>query len=190
VEELKTPRAVAFLRAMFGLLLVLQVLPNLDYSFIERLPEQLDTYALDNPYPQYRWLLHYVAAPNVEQLGTILSVGQFLVGMALIIGFLIRFTACLGMVYAVNLLIAAGHTGFFPQAFGVLLLLVFVTLVVADAGMYYGADGFIFKPRKKESKSQKMKFRDKKQKAVIESLNKQIKGSKKRKSKAQPVEVD
>lgn len=185
MDERQAFRALAFLRIILGGLLVWQVLPNLDQSFIERLPEQLALFAQANPFSLYRWGLHHIAAPNVEQLGIILSVGQFLAGTALFIGFLTRLAAGLGIVYAINLFLALGHLSLFHQSFSILLGLAFITLLIGDAGRYYGLDRFLFKKCPDENRPKKPKFKNKKQQQVVEGLNRQLKkqAGKKGKSK-------
>jgi uncharacterized membrane protein YphA (DoxX/SURF4 family) len=172
-------RALASLRIMVGLWLVWQVLPNLDHSFIERLPLTLDTMASANPWGFYRWGLHNVAAPHAEQLGLALSVGQFLVGSALVIGFFSRALSCVGVFYGLNLFFAAGHLSVFHQGFSLVLLMVFAALAVGDAGRFYGLDGWLFKQagsEKSKDKPKKIKFKNKKQKAVVENLTRELKG--------------
>lgn len=165
---------LAFLRFVVGAWLVWLVLPNLDASFIEGLPVMLDDFARANPYPWYRWVLHHGAAPHVETLGSILSVGQLLVGAALIIGFFTRLAAGIGVFYALNMLLAAGHLSPVHQALGVVLLFVFVTFMVGDAGRYFGVDGFLFKSQPAEA-PKKIKIKDKKQRQAVENLSRELK---------------
>ncbi len=173
-------RALAFLRVTMGALLVWQVLPRLDRMTIEQLPAQLDLFAQANPVEPYRWVLHNIAIPHAEQLAPVLCVGQLLVGIALVMGFLTRLTTVVALLYTVNLALAMGHLGFYNAAFGVSLAVMFLTLWVGDAGRCYGVDQFIFReepPAKQVKKVQKMKFKDKKQKAVVEKLAKEVKKS-------------
>ncbi len=189
MEERVAGRSFAFLRVMMGLWLVWLGLPNLDHSFVERLSGTLDYYAQSNPFPIYRWCLHNIAAPHVEQLGIILSIGTVLVGAALIIGFLGRLSSLLGAIYALNLFLASGHLDVFHQSLSIILLVIFATFMIGDVGQFYGADGFLFK-KDNGSKPFKPKFKDKKQKELVKTLAKEIqnqsakKDKKKKKTKA------
>lgn len=182
-------KALALLRLMVGLWLVWLVLPNLDRSFIEGLPSILENFAFANPNPFYRTLLHRIAIPNAEQLGSILCVGQLLAGVALTIGFLGRMAAVAGVVYAINFLFVAGHQSVYHQGFGTLLLITFIALFIGDAGRYYGLDGFLFR-RSEGSASKTLKIKDKKQREAVDKLTKQLKQSSAKKGKAKsPAKV-
>lgn len=177
-------KALAFLRVMMGAFLIWQILPNLDHSFIERLPERFYQFAQANPWSQYRWILHHVAIPYVETIGTVISVGQFLTGIALVLGFLTRPVLVLSLIYVLNLYLATAHFSGFHQSFSLLLGIVFLGLFIADAGRFYGADGFIFKGTSGEALSKpKNKFKNKKQKELVEQLAKQLKTSSSSKKK-------
>lgn len=175
-------RALAFLRMGVGLWLIWSVLPNLDHSFIEGLPPVIEHFSQTNPNGAYRWLLNNIAAPNIEQLGTVLTVGQLLVGSALFIGFLTRIAAFIGALYALNLLLATAQLSAFHQSLGIILLITFVAMMIGDVGGAYGIDGFLFK-KKPDSKESSSKFKSKKQKQAVEALNKQLKKSSGKKPK-------
>jgi uncharacterized membrane protein YphA (DoxX/SURF4 family) len=189
-NEAKSQKAVMWLRILLGVGLVWQVLPNLDRSFVEGLPDTLDRFAEANPFPMIRWGLHHIVAPNIETLGTALSVGQLLVGSALCIGFFTRFSAFLGFVYAASLFFMGAHLGFYHQSYSILLAAVFATVFIGDAGCNWGVDGFLFKHKtdKPEKAVKKLKIKDKKQKEVIDSLSKQIKKNASKKKKSQKAE--
>lgn len=183
---LTSEKAVALLRVMAGAWLLWLALPNLDQGFIERFPDILELTALSNPFGWYRWLVHHVAMPWSDTLGIVFSVGQSLVGGALLVGFFVRATTLLGACYALIHMVAWGHMGMLQQAFSTLLLVMFIALLLGDAGRYYGVDGLVFREPQPEKKTLKMKFKDKKQKEVVEALAKQVKkqSGKRSKSKA------
>jgi uncharacterized membrane protein YphA (DoxX/SURF4 family) len=180
METTRGIRAFGLFRALFGAWLLWTALPNLDHSFIENLPTQLEHFAETNPYPFYKWFLEDIALTNVSTLAIILSVGQFLVGCALLIGFMTQWVAFLGAIFAFSLFLSVGHLDVYHQGFCIVLLMVFATFVVGDAGQYYGLDRVLF--RKTDShKGGEIKFKNKKQKQAIEKLSKQVKhGSSKR----------
>jgi len=187
-------RALALMRLGLGAWLVWLALPNLDRSFIDHMPGLVETFSAGNPYGVAQWLLNQVILPNAENVGALFPVAQLLVGAALILGVVTRFTCILGLVYAASLLLMSGHLGVTYQGFAILLGLGFATLALADAGRFYGLDGFLFKPPslKAQAKSAKKKakstqYKSKKQKEVVEALNKKLKSKPKKKPKPQPT---
>lgn len=177
-------KGFALLRAVVGVWLVWMALPNLEQSFIDRLPGMFEQFAITNPFGFYRWFLLQVAIPYFQNIGTILAVGQLLLGSALIIGFLTRFTAAVCLFYTLNMFLATSHMDATHFQFAVLLGTVFLCMSLGDAGQVYGIDGILFKEAS-ESDGTKFKFKDKKQRDVIERLSKQLNSkSTKKKSKA------
>ncbi len=168
-------KALALLRVSIGVWLLWIILPNLDRAFIEKIAGILDNFAQTNPYPFYRWMLHYLAWNNAEQLGTFISVGQFLVASALIIGFLCRFCAVIALLYTINLYFIAGHQGFFYSGFCILLGILFTVFFIGDIGRYYGLDGLLFKEKSPDEKIKRLPVKNKKQKDAIETLSKALK---------------
>ncbi len=182
MDERAAKRGLAFLRIAFGVWLVWTALPNLDHSFIERMPFTLESFSAGNPYPLVRWLIQQVAYPNVEHVGLAVSVGQALVGTAVALGFLTRIVALAGAVFAAMMVLAAGHLTPYHMGFSMLMLLLFSGLWVADAGRCYGFDGFLFrtadaggKKDKGGKAATKPKFKNKQQKEAVEALSKKLK---------------
>lgn len=187
MADSKGPQALAFLRVIVGVWLVWLVLPYLDRSFIERLPFFLEDMARTNPWDAYRWLIHQLAMPHVDKVGIAVLVGPLMMGIALIIGFLTRFTASVGLFYVLNLYLAAGHLSMFHQGLAMILGMVCLTLILSDAGRFYGVDGFLFKQPSSDSPAKSQKYKNKKQKAVVDQLNRQVKQKSAGKKQKEPA---
>lgn len=186
-------RAIALFRLGLGAWLVWLALPNLDRSFIDHMPGLVETFSAGNPYGVAQWLLNQIILPNAESVGALFPVAQLLVGAALILGVVTQFTALLGLAYAASLLLMSGHLGVTYQGFAIVLGLGFATLALADAGRFYGLDGFLFKPpslkdqaKSAKKKEKSTKYKNKKQKEVVEALNKKLKTKSKPKKKPKP----
>jgi len=179
---------MALFRFLLGVGLMGFALPHLDHSFLENLPNQLTTMAHKSHSQLYQlFMLHWVI-PRAIEVGAFIPVIQFLMGISLAIGFFTQFSAVLGFLYGANLLVASWGNWETPNpALGALMILATVTIFIADAGCYYGLDGWLFH-REEKPVGKKPKFKNKKQQQVVEALNQKLKASGKGKKRAKVLE--
>lgn len=91
--------------------------------------------------PWWAWFLKNVAIPNVGVFNFLVKYGEFLVGLALIVGFATLFAAAMGMVMNFAFLLS-GNTSTNPQ------LLILELIIMAAGGAYAGYLGvdYWFRP--------------------------------------------
>jgi len=111
-----------------------------DPEFAAGLSGTLAFFAQENPNGWYLGFLQNVAIPNVTIFATLVAWGEFLVGLALVLGLLTEVVAFFGMVMNVNYFFAASHLS--PSTYGLNLVMFVVTLILllTRAGKSLGLD--------------------------------------------------
>jgi len=96
--------------------------------------------------PWYKSFLINVVAPNREIFGYLVTLGEILIGLCLILGLLTRFSSSVGLFMMVNYFLGpgmarGGSTLGQTQTFVVAMVILFLT----NAGRTLGLDGLLFK---------------------------------------------
>jgi thiosulfate dehydrogenase [quinone] large subunit len=101
-------------------------------------------------YPWYKnFLLSYVT-PHSELFGYLVMVGEIAVGAGLLLGFLTRFSACIGLFMLVNYYLGPGLArGGSLLAQQQIFILAMAIFVLANPGRTLGLDGLLFTGRGK-----------------------------------------
>jgi len=99
----------------------------------------------NNPYEFMIYFLKNFAAPNAKLVIESVAIGEALVGISLLLGFLVRPASIIGMILNAIYFLAAGHTS--PSTAGINFIMfgggMFIFLV--SAGRAYGIDAIIHK---------------------------------------------
>lgn len=131
---------VALLRLAVGLYLFQAGLNKLDAGWLTRpaLADQLRRFPA--PYEWYRDFLQGVVMPSAPVFAQLVTYGELVAGVLLIVGFLTRWAAGVQFFAVGNYLLAKGWTN--PAA-GIdkIFLVVLLVVFLADAGRAVGIDG-------------------------------------------------
>lgn len=111
----------------------------------------LHDYIANSALSFYRPLLSTVVLPHAVLFGYLVGIIELLVGVSLLIGFWVRPASVLGILFLINLTLAAwwepGHGAPLWRYFGARLdtlplILLLVIFFAADAGQMWGLDGW------------------------------------------------
>ena len=101
-------------------------------------------------FPWYKHFLMDYVIPHHELFGYLVMIGEIAVGACLLLGFLTRFSAVVGLFMMVNYLfgpgMARGGSTLAQQQTFIVSLLIFI---LANPGRTLGLDGLLFKTRNK-----------------------------------------
>ena len=158
IPEMTESRILAAARVMTGSILLAMVAPLMDRSFIDALPGQLNSFATNNPYPFFKMVVYGLLMPQAQVIGAAFAIGQLMMGLSFVIGFLSRTFSLLGMLFCGLMFLATQHVGWVYQQYFVLMGLVFLFFAALDIGRYYGLDGFLFAPHAHSAPSKKRSY--------------------------------
>jgi thiosulfate dehydrogenase [quinone] large subunit len=135
--------ALAFLRIYLGVLFLLASGPKLRGDFAATLPEFLNRVALTKGHGFYRDFIHQVVLPNVGLFARLVTWGELLVGVTLILGLATRLSATVALVLLVNYMLAKGAWFWYPSSNDAALAAIAVALLVGAAGRTFGVDAML-----------------------------------------------
>jgi thiosulfate dehydrogenase [quinone] large subunit len=99
-------------------------------------------------YPWYKSFLRDVVVPNRELFGYLVTYGEILVGICLVLGLLTRFSSLVGLFMLINYYLgpgmARGGASLTVQQTFIVALLV---ILLSNPGRTLGLDGFLFKKK-------------------------------------------
>lgn len=97
-------------------------------------------------YPWYHSFLANVVVPNRELFGTLVMVGEILVGLCLVLGLLTRFSSAVGLFMLLNYYFGPGMArGGAVLGQQQTFIVSLVVLLLTNPGRALGVDGFLFK---------------------------------------------
>lgn len=122
--------------------LLLSGLTKISRGFLQggALMPQLERFLAGTPHAWYKAWLVNVVIPHEHVFAILMSLGETLVGLLLLLGALTRFAACVGIFMIGNYLFAKGWpnpAANLDKTFLALLLVIFI----GGAGQYWGLDG-------------------------------------------------
>src|SRR4051812_10928071 len=107
--------ALAFLRVYLGLLFLYASIPQLRGGFAVELSGFLNDVALIKSAEFYREFLHAVVLPNAPLFARLISWGELLVGISLLLGLATRLSAAGALLLLVHCLLAQGGRVWYPS---------------------------------------------------------------------------
>lgn len=148
MSDSKLRRYLALARIVAGAMFLHNALPKFSVGFLQSFGGSVRTAASGNPFPWYRTFLTDIVEPNDQIFGMLLAMGQLMIGLALIVGFLTGLACLFGILLTVLHILGTAHLtsaagGFFPQGWenlNVWTLLLFILLFTGRAGRTWGLD--------------------------------------------------
>jgi thiosulfate dehydrogenase [quinone] large subunit len=132
--------ALVFLRLYLGFVFLLAAVPKLEGDATEALRSFLTGVALPSGYGFYQRFASEILLPNVEVFGPLLSWSELLVGFALLVGLVTRFSASVGLILLVNYMLAKGGWFGQPSSNDAALAAIALGLIIGAAGRTAGLD--------------------------------------------------
>jgi thiosulfate dehydrogenase [quinone] large subunit len=99
--------------------------------------------ALENGHPFYREFVQRVLLPNASLFATVVTWGELLVGLTLLLGLITRFSAGVALVLTVNYMLAKGAWLWTPSSNDAAFAIISLALLIGAAGRTFGLDAFL-----------------------------------------------
>ena len=119
--------------------------PTVSERFINFLPKRLAEFASDNPVGWYHQFLVDTAIPNAKVFAFLETFGEVGVGVGLILGLVTSFTSLVGLLMAINFVLASQWMGFCQQGFNTVLVGCMLGFLLGRAGRRWGIDALLVK---------------------------------------------
>jgi thiosulfate dehydrogenase [quinone] large subunit len=139
--------ALVVLRVYLGVVFLLASLPKLQHDFTPHLIGFLEQVALERGHPFYREFVQQVVLPNAPVFAALVTWGELLVGVLLILGLFTRLWAVVALVLTVNYMFAKGAWFWTPSSNDAAFAAISVALLIGAAGRTLGLDAFLAQRR-------------------------------------------
>jgi uncharacterized membrane protein YphA (DoxX/SURF4 family) len=137
--------ALVLLRIYLGVLFLLAVWPKLREDFTPHLTGFLEQVALARGHPFYQEFVQRVVLPNASLFATLVTWGELLVGLTLVLGLLTRLSAAVALLLLVNYMFAKGAWFWEPSSNDAALAAISLALLIGAAGRTLGLDALLAK---------------------------------------------
>jgi thiosulfate dehydrogenase [quinone] large subunit len=135
--------ALVLLRIYLGVIFLLAAWPKLGGDFTPGLTGFLQKVALENGHPFYREFVRRVVLPNALLFASLITWGELLVGVTLVLGLFTRFSAGVALVLVVNYMLAKGAWFWTPSSNDAAFAVISLALLIGAAGRTLGLDAFL-----------------------------------------------
>lgn len=135
--------ALVLLRIYLGVVFLVAALPKLQQDFTPGLTGFVRQAALQRAHPFYRQFLEQVVLPNAAGFAVLVTGGELLVGLTLILGLLTRVSAAGALVLALNYMFAKGAWFWTPSSNDAAFVAIALALLIGAAGRTLGLDAFL-----------------------------------------------
>jgi thiosulfate dehydrogenase [quinone] large subunit len=137
--------ALVLLRLQLGVVLLVAGIPKIQKDFTPGLTGFLQNVALQHGHPFYQSFVHSVILPNVGAFALLVSWGEVLVGVALVLGVATRFAAAAAMLMVLNYMFAKGTWFWTPSSNDAAYFAIALALLIGAGGRTLGVDEFLAK---------------------------------------------
>ena len=135
--------ALVLLRMYLGVVFLLAALPKLEQDFTPRLVGFLQHVALEKGHSFYQEFVREIVLPNAPVFAALVTWGELLAGLTLILGLLTRFSAVVTLLLATNYMFAKGHWFWTSSSNDAAFVAVSLALLIGAAGRTLGLDAFL-----------------------------------------------
>jgi thiosulfate dehydrogenase [quinone] large subunit len=135
--------ALVILRVYLGVVFLVAALPKIQRDVTPEFIGFLEQVAMQRGHPFYQRFVESVVLPSASAFAVLVSWGELLVGVTLILGLLTRFSAALALVLALNYMFAKGAWFWSPWSNDAALVAISLALLIGAAGRTLGLDTFL-----------------------------------------------
>jgi thiosulfate dehydrogenase [quinone] large subunit len=137
--------ALALLRVYLGAVFLISAIPKLRGDFTPGLRAFLEGTALERSHVFYRGFLQDVVLPNPQLFAALVTGGELLVGVLLILGLMTRLSAAGALLLTLNYMFAKGAWPWTPSSNDAAFAAISLALVIGAAGRTFGLDSMLAK---------------------------------------------
>jgi thiosulfate dehydrogenase (quinone) large subunit len=117
--------------------------PKLREDFTPVLVGFIEQLGLAKAHPFYRPFLEQVVLPNAGLFASLVTWGELLVGVSLVLGLLTRLSAAAALVITLNYMFAKGAWLWTPSSNDAAFAIISLALLIGAAGRTLGLDAFV-----------------------------------------------
>ena len=135
--------ALVLLRVYLGVIFLIAAVPKLRGDFTTELTAFLEQRAMVQSHPFYRAFLQDVVLPNTQLFAALVTWGELLVGVLLILGLMTRLSATVALLLTLNYMLAKGAWPWTPSSKDAAFAAISLALVIGAAGRTLGLDSML-----------------------------------------------
>lgn len=140
IQGILARSALVILRVYLGVVFLLAALPKFQRDPIPEFAGFLEGVALVRGHPFYQEFVQRVILLNAPAVAVLVTWGELLVGVTLILGLLTRFSAALALLLAMNYMFAKGAWFWTPGSNDAAFVAIALALLIGAAGRTLGLD--------------------------------------------------
>ncbi|MGH7499591.1 MAG: DoxX family membrane protein [Gemmatimonadales bacterium] len=137
--------ALVLLRLQLGVVLLVAGVPKVREDYPPKLIGFLQNVALEKGHAFYQEFVSSVVLPHAGVFAALVSWGEVMIGLALVLGFATRFTAAAALLMLVNYMFAKGAWPWTPSSNDAAYVAISLALLIGAAGRTLGVDEFLAK---------------------------------------------
>jgi thiosulfate dehydrogenase (quinone) large subunit len=137
--------ALALLRVYLGVIFLIAAVPKLLGDFTPGLTAFLERRAMEQSHLFYREFLQEVVLPNARLFAALVTWGELLVGVLLVLGLMTRLSATVALLLTLNYMFAKGAWPWTPSSNDAGFAAISLALVIGAAGRTFGIDSMLAK---------------------------------------------
>ena len=135
--------ALVVLRIYLGVVFLVAALPKFQEDFTQGLLGFLNHVALDRGHPFYQEFVQRIVIPHASLFAILVSWGELLVGLSLVLGLLTRVSAVVAFLLTVNYMFAKGNWFWTPSSNDAAFAMISLALLLGAAGRTFGLDSLL-----------------------------------------------
>jgi uncharacterized membrane protein YphA (DoxX/SURF4 family) len=143
IQGILARSALVILRVYLGVVFLVGAVPKIQRDVTPELVGFMKQVALQHGHPFYQQFVHAVVLPNAGAFATLISWGELLVGVTLILGLLTRFSAAFALVLGLNYMFAKGDWFWTPSSSDAAVVAISLALLIGAAGRTLGLDALL-----------------------------------------------
>jgi thiosulfate dehydrogenase [quinone] large subunit len=143
IQGILARAALVILRVYLGVVFLVAALPKVQRDVTPEFVGFLNQVALQRGHSFYQQVVQSVVLPNAGAFAVLVSWGELLVGVTLILGVLTRFSSALALLLALNYMFAKGAWFWSPWSNDAAWAAISLALLIGAAGRTLGLDALL-----------------------------------------------
>jgi thiosulfate dehydrogenase (quinone) large subunit len=139
--------ALVLLRIYLGTVFLIAASPKIREDFTPRLTSFLEQVALQKGHLFYQEFIRQVVLPHASLFATLITWGELVVGLLLILGLFTRLASVVALILCVNYMFAKGAWLWWPSSNDAAFATIALALVIGAAGRTLGLDALLARRR-------------------------------------------
>jgi thiosulfate dehydrogenase [quinone] large subunit len=137
--------ALVLLRIYLGVVFLIAAWPKVVGDFTPGLGKFLEEVALVKGHPFYQEFVHGIVLPNASVFAALVTWGELLVGITLVLGLLTRLSSAVALLLTMNYMFAKGAWFWTPSSGDAAFVMISLALLIGAAGRTFGLDAVLAK---------------------------------------------